>query len=136
MDLAERPPQVPAKVGNRYRGPWKAQLADRTLRPVECEVARLLLSKKKVALYNEKKCASGFQGAESDVEELSHSGLTEDSEESGGDGGGVVGKTGKGESGGRTPGDSGGSRKPSRNQVGERSAPTSPVTEAKQATEI
>ncbi|KAE8998417.1 hypothetical protein PF011_g15063 [Phytophthora fragariae] len=124
MDLAERPPQVPAKVGNRYRGPWKAQLADRTLRPVECEVARLLLSKKK---------ASGFQGAESDVEELSHSGLTEDSEESGG---GVVGKTGKGESGGRTPGDSGGSRKPSRSQVGERSAPTSPVTEAKQATEI
>ncbi|KAE8880569.1 hypothetical protein PF004_g12601 [Phytophthora fragariae] len=62
MDLAERPPQVPAKVGNRYRGPWKAQLADRTLRPVECEVARLLLSKKKVALYNEKKCAFGAGG--------------------------------------------------------------------------
>ncbi|KAE9213936.1 hypothetical protein PF002_g17814 [Phytophthora fragariae] len=86
----------------------------------------------KIALANIMQ-ASGFQGAESDVEELSHSGLTEDSEESGG---GVVGKTGKGESGGRTPGDSGGSRKPSRSQVGERSAPTSPVTEAKQATEI
>ncbi|KAE8887663.1 hypothetical protein PF010_g8297 [Phytophthora fragariae] len=61
LDLADRPPPVPSWVGNRTRGPWKALLADRTLRPVECEVARLLLSKKKVALYNEKKFARSEQ---------------------------------------------------------------------------
>ncbi|KAE8999427.1 hypothetical protein PR002_g18455 [Phytophthora rubi] len=61
QDLADRPPPVPNWVGNRSRGPWKALLADRTLHSVECEVARLLLSKKKVAIYNEKKFARSEQ---------------------------------------------------------------------------
>ncbi|KAE9231302.1 hypothetical protein PF004_g10256 [Phytophthora fragariae] len=39
----------------------RALLADRTLHSVECEVARLLLSKKKVAIYNEKKFARSEQ---------------------------------------------------------------------------
>ncbi|KAE9208976.1 hypothetical protein PF005_g8943 [Phytophthora fragariae] len=124
LDLADRPPPVPSWVGNRTRGPWKALLADRTLRPVECEVARLLLSKKKVALYNEKKFARSEQvDDDSDFEDddgeytLSHYGLTEDSEESGGEGGGVVGKSGKCKSGGHLlGGDSGGSGKSGRNK--------------------
>ncbi|KAE9009300.1 hypothetical protein PR002_g15650 [Phytophthora rubi] len=54
---------------------------------------------------------------ENDVEELSHYGLTEDSEESGGEGGGVVGKSGKCKSGGHLlGGDSGGSGKSGRNK--------------------
>ncbi|KAE9048415.1 hypothetical protein PR003_g6621 [Phytophthora rubi] len=141
QDLADRPPPVPTWVSNRSRGPWKALLADRTLRPVECEVVRLLLSKKKVAIYNEKKFArsdqadddsdfedddgeytatgptppvqaSVSQGGGSDDDELSHSGLAEDSEELGGEGGDVAGKSGQGKSGGRSPGDGGGSVKP------------------------
>ncbi|KAE8998922.1 hypothetical protein PR003_g6927 [Phytophthora rubi] len=141
QNLADRPPPVPTWVGNRTRGPWKALLADRTLRPVECEVARLLHSKKKVAIYNEKKFerseqadddsdfedddgeytatgptppvqASVPQEVGGDVEEQSHSGLTEDSEESDGEGGDVAGKPDQGGSGGRSPGDGGGSAKP------------------------
>ncbi|KAE9042114.1 hypothetical protein PR002_g4088 [Phytophthora rubi] len=109
--------------------------------PAMIKIALANIVQKKVAIYNEKKFArsdqadddsdfedddgeytatgptppvqaSVSQGGGSDDDELSHSGLAEDSEELGGEGGDVAGKSGQGKSGGRSPGDGGGSVKP------------------------
>ncbi|KAE9036784.1 hypothetical protein PR002_g6912 [Phytophthora rubi] len=109
--------------------------------PAMIKIALANIVQKKVAIYNEKKFerseqadddsdfedddgeytatgptppvqASVPQEVGGDVEEQSHSGLTEDSEESDGEGGDVAGKPDQGGSGGRSPGDGGGSAKP------------------------
>ncbi|KAE8987846.1 hypothetical protein PR003_g18877 [Phytophthora rubi] len=125
LDVASRPPPVNYWVGNRSSGPWKALLSDRTLRPIEADVVRLLIAKKRMAIYNENNFSPSEQGEDdsdfeddgeytalaptpslqmlntsdedSDEGELSHTGLTEDSEASDGEGGGAtpVTKAGK-----------------------------------------
>ncbi|KAE9238106.1 hypothetical protein PF004_g8409 [Phytophthora fragariae] len=118
LDVASRPSPVHYWVGNRSSGPWKALLSDRTLRPIEAHVVRLLIAKKRVAIYNEKKYSPSEQGEndsdfeadgkytalaptpplqmpkasdeDSDEGELSHTGLTEDSEASDDENGGVT----------------------------------------------
>ncbi|KAE9030900.1 hypothetical protein PR003_g11696 [Phytophthora rubi] len=118
LDVVSRPPPVHYWVGNRSSGPWKALLSDRTLRPIEAHVVRLLIAKKRVAIYNEKKYSPWEQGEDdsdfeddgkytalaptpplqmpkasdedSDEGELSHTGLTEDSEASGDENGGAT----------------------------------------------
>ncbi|KAE9044932.1 hypothetical protein PR001_g5169 [Phytophthora rubi] len=119
LDLSDRPPPVPSWWATVPADPGRLCLPIGLFVPWSGRRLGFRRRRRRVhgGCTDSPVHASGSQGVENDVEELSHYGLTEDSEESGGEGGGVVGKSGKCKSGGHLlGGDSGGSGKSGRNK--------------------